>query len=164
MGQDVWLSSEPLGSILNCPRLEGRRGWYGQSLTFLSFVKFHSLLDGRDVTEFSYRLNAPSPAGHIICSFILRSSHFSASGPSPDVRAKEVSEIISILKANGIEAVDLSDDEFSKSHLRHLVGGRGAVEHERVVRFGEFLHFHVTVHLIYPLGSRFLLTPLMIPH
>ncbi|ORX34730.1 tryptophan synthase beta subunit-like PLP-dependent enzyme [Kockovaella imperatae] len=102
-----------------------------------SFVKFHSLLDGRDVTEFSYRLNAPSPSesAYIICSFILRSSLSSASGPTPDARAQEVAEIIQSLEDNDIQAVDLSDDEFSKSHLRHLIGGRGEVEHERLVRF-----------------------------
>lgn len=101
-----------------------------------SFIKFHSLLDGRAVTEFSYRYSTPNK-GFIICSFLLRSSPSSASGPSPEARAKEVAEIISSLNANGIEAVDLSEDEFAKSHVRHLVGGRSVVEHERIFRFGE---------------------------
>ncbi|WVQ91476.1 threonine ammonia-lyase, biosynthetic [Cryptococcus gattii] len=38
-------------------------------------------------------------------------------------------------RLHGIEAVDLSEDEFAKSHVRHLVGGRSAVEHERIFRF-----------------------------
>lgn len=37
----------------------------------------------------------------------------------------------------GMESVDLSDDEFAKSHVRHMVGGKMAVEHERIFRFGE---------------------------
>lgn len=40
------------------------------------------------------------------------------------------------LEVNGIEAVDLSEDEFSKSHVRHLVGGRSTAKDERVFRFG----------------------------
>lgn len=40
------------------------------------------------------------------------------------------------MKDNGIDAVDLSEDEFAKSHVRHLVGGRSNVEHERILRFG----------------------------
>jgi threonine dehydratase len=34
-------------------------------------------------------------------------------------------------------AVDLSDDEFAKSHIRHMVGGKSRVPYERVFRFGE---------------------------
>jgi threonine dehydratase len=88
------------------------------------------------VTEFSYRYSS-SHNGYIICSFLLRSSPSSASGPSPEQRAKEVGEILQSLEAEGIEAMDLSEDEFAKSHVRHMVGGRSAVENERVFRFGE---------------------------
>ena len=102
-----------------------------------SFIKFHSLLDGRAVTEFSYRhSHAAHQKGYIITSFLLRSSPSSASGPTPEARAKEVGEIIATLNSHGIEALDLSEDEFAKSHVRHLVGGRSRVEHERIFRFG----------------------------
>lgn len=37
-----------------------------------------------------------------------------------------------------MEAMDLSEDEFAKAHVRHLVGGRAGVVDERVFRFGEF--------------------------
>ena len=74
--------------------------------------------------------------GHIICSFLLRSAPSSASGPSPTERAKEIGDILKALKENGIESTDLSDNEFAKSHVRHLVGGRGAVDNERLFRFG----------------------------
>ncbi|KAK8845478.1 threonine ammonia-lyase, biosynthetic [Kwoniella newhampshirensis] len=99
-----------------------------------SFLKLHSLLGGRNVTEFSYRYSSAN-IGYIICSFILSSSPASASGPTPEARQKEISEIFDSFKKEGIEAVDLSEDEFAKSHVRHLVGGRSGVEHERIFRF-----------------------------
>jgi threonine dehydratase len=52
------------------------------------------------------------------------------------VRETELGEIFRSLKDVGIEAVDLSEDEFAKSHVRHLVGGRSQVDHERIFRFG----------------------------
>lgn len=100
-----------------------------------SFVKFYNLLDNRVVTEFSYRMSQ-GHTGHIICSFLLRSSPSSASGPSPAERTKEIGEVIKALNDNGIEASDLSENEFAKSHVRHLVGGRGSVNDERLFRFG----------------------------
>lgn len=104
-------------------------------------MKFHSLLGSRAVTEFSYRYSNDS-TGYIICSFLLSSSSSSSSGPSPEARAKEIHEILQSFRLHGIEAVDLSEDEFAKSHVRHLVGGRSAVEHERIFRFGPFNSFH----------------------
>jgi threonine dehydratase len=101
-----------------------------------SFVKFYNLLDNRVVTEFSYRMSQ-GHTGHIICSFLLRSSPSSASGPSPAERTKEIGDVIKALNDNGIEASDLSENEFAKSHVRHLVGGRGSVNDERLFRFGE---------------------------
>ena len=99
------------------------------------FVKFHSLLAGRAVTEFSYRYSTDRP-GFIICSFLLAGSSASASGPSPEARRAEIAELIGMFKDNQMEAVDLSEDEFAKAHVRHLVGGRAEVPDERVFRFG----------------------------
>jgi hypothetical protein len=48
--------------------------------------------------------------------------------------------VIKSLNDNGIEASDLSENEFAKSHVRHLVGGRGAVDNERLFRFGTSSH------------------------
>jgi hypothetical protein len=42
------------------------------------------------------------------------------------------------MQDNGLEAFDFSEDEFAKSHVRHLVGGRAEVKDERVFRFGQF--------------------------
>lgn len=99
-----------------------------------SFIKLHKYLLPRAVTEFSYRYS-DSKGGFIICSFTLKASSSKASGPTPEERAKEVAEIIADLKKLDIESMDLSDNEFAKSHVRHLVGGRSSIEHERVFRF-----------------------------
>jgi threonine dehydratase len=101
-----------------------------------SFVKFYNLLDNRVVTEFSYRMSQ-AHTGHIICSFLLRSAPSSASGPSPTERAKEIGDILKSLKEHDMSSTDLSENEFAKSHVRHLVGGRGAVDNERLFRFGK---------------------------
>ncbi|KAL7418803.1 threonine deaminase [Cryptotrichosporon argae] len=117
-----------------------------------SFLKLHSRLAPRTVTEFSYRLSplpssSPSsssasstptlssssslpPFGYIICSFLLLTA-----APTPAQRAAEVGAIIAALRDDGVHAVDLSEDEFAKSHVRHLVGGRSGVPDERVFRF-----------------------------
>ncbi|WWC66661.1 threonine ammonia-lyase, biosynthetic [Kwoniella pini CBS 10737] len=99
-----------------------------------SFLKFHSLLEGRAVTEFTYRYSSPQ-TGYIICSFILSCASSSATGPTPEARQKEINELFENFKKEGIEAFDLSEDEFAKSHVRHLVGGRSDVEDERLFRF-----------------------------
>lgn len=80
---------------------------------------------------------AQGHTGHIICSFLLRSAPSSASGPSPTERSKEIGDILKALRENGMDSTDLSENEFAKSHVRHLVGGRGSVENERLFRFGE---------------------------
>lgn len=125
------------------------RSRHGRRLTSgISFIKFHSLLDGRAITEFAYRYSSRK-TGYIICSFLLRSSPSSASGPSPEARKKEVNEILGAMQAEGIEGIDLSEDEFAKSHVRHLVGGRGDAKDERLFRFGE-----LSSHMVSPLDER----------
>ncbi|OCF45188.1 threonine ammonia-lyase, biosynthetic [Kwoniella heveanensis CBS 569] len=99
-----------------------------------SFLKLHSLLNGRAVTEFTYRYSS-AETGYIICSFILACASSSASGPTPEARSKEIRELFDEFKKEGIEAFDLSEDEFAKSHVRHLVGGRSGVADERLFRF-----------------------------
>lgn len=99
-----------------------------------SFIKLHNYLLPRAVTEFSYRYSS-ADAGYIICSFYLKSASAKASGPSPAERASEVAQIIADMGKMGVECDDLTDNEFAKSHVRHLVGGRSTVEHERIFRF-----------------------------
>jgi threonine dehydratase len=68
------------------------------------------LLADRSLTEFSYRMRAGDQA-HIFMGIQV-------SGPD------DRSSLIGHLKTNGYPCLDLSDDELSKVHLRHMVGGR----------------------------------------
>lgn len=99
-----------------------------------SFVKLHNYLAPRAVTEFSYRYSEPE-SGWIICSFILQSKSGPEGGISPQARAREIAGITAGLAEVGIRATDLSENEFAKSHIRHLVGGRSRVPEERIFRF-----------------------------
>lgn len=101
-----------------------------------SFIKLHSLITPRATTEFSYRYSSETSA-FVILSFFLLSSPSAASGPTPAARAQELAQITKALADEGMEALDLSENEFAKSHVRHMVGGRSGVKDERVIRFGE---------------------------
>jgi len=46
--------------------------------------------------------------------------------------------LFSSLKAQDMDAVDLSEDELAKSHARYMIGGRPqVVDNERIFRFRE---------------------------
>lgn len=94
------------------------------------------LLGKRNVTEFSYRYADPSTA-HV---FVGVSIH----------RRADATRLLEHLSAHGFPAVDLTDDDIAKSHIRYMVGGRapsGIVRDERLYRFsfperpGALLHF-----------------------
>ncbi|KAL9053099.1 MAG: hypothetical protein Q9162_004963 [Coniocarpon cinnabarinum] len=72
------------------------------------------------VTEFSYRYFTPK-AAHVIISV--------------SATRKSVADLITRLNASGMKALDLSDDELAKTHIRHLVGGRAEVGNERLYTF-----------------------------
>ena len=87
-----------------------------------SFRTFCGLLGGRNVTEFNYRFNAAQTA-HIFV------------GVAIGARA-EATTLVDSLIENGLPALDLTDDEMAKSHVRHMVGGRAPqADHERIYRF-----------------------------
>ncbi|KII92440.1 hypothetical protein PLICRDRAFT_102490 [Plicaturopsis crispa FD-325 SS-3] len=90
-----------------------------------SFVALHNIIHPHAVTEFVYRYTGP-PRAHIFLSFKLDSSL---------TRTKEVHAVLSELEKLDMKGYDISDDEFSKSHGRYLVGGRAEVPHERLFRF-----------------------------
>jgi threonine dehydratase len=75
-----------------------------------SYRELCELLGKRSVTEFNYRY-APGRDAHIFL------------GVSVAGRG-ETQRLIASLRKNGIDAVDLSDNEMAKLHARHLVGGR----------------------------------------
>lgn len=87
-----------------------------------SLRKFCDLLGGRSITEFNYRI-ADESIAHIFVGMQV-------SGRS------DAAEMVTTFEANGFKTLDLTDDEFAKLHLRHMVGGRSSLaEHEVLYRF-----------------------------
>jgi threonine dehydratase len=75
-----------------------------------SLRRFCTLLGDRNLTEFSYRLADPSRA-HIFVGVQTSGS-------------RDEQDLIHDVRAAGFPCLDLSNDELSKLHLRHMVGGR----------------------------------------
>ena len=75
-----------------------------------SFLTFCQILGNRAVTEFNYRHADDTNA----CIFVGVRISGSA----------EKAEIIKELQQNGYNVSDLSDDDFAKTHVRYMVGGR----------------------------------------
>ena len=87
-----------------------------------SFKRFCSVLGGRNITEFNYRIADPSEA-HV---FVGVQIHDRA----------ERERVVRVLERHSLKTVDLSDNEMAKLHVRHLVGGHAAlVDHELLYRF-----------------------------
>ena len=67
-------------------------------------------LSGRSLTEFSYRMTE-GPRAHIFMGVQVSDQ-------------KDRIQLVQHLSASGFPCLDLSDNEFAKVHLRHMVGGR----------------------------------------
>jgi len=92
--------------------------------SFLRFCEVIAKLPGgpRNVTEFNYRISHADKA-HVFV------------GLSTTARG-ESEKITRHFEKHGIAAIDLTGDELSKAHLRHLVGGHSPlVGDERLLRF-----------------------------
>ncbi|CAA7261617.1 unnamed protein product [Cyclocybe aegerita] len=90
-----------------------------------SFVALHSVIHPRAVTEFVYRYNISGDRAHILLSFNLASTS----------RELEVREVLTALEDADMKGHDISNDEFAKSHIRYMIGGRQTVANERIFRF-----------------------------
>jgi threonine dehydratase len=82
-----------------------------------SFRKFCKLLGKRSVTEFNYRY-ADAAAAHLFVGVEV-------------ANRKEKDRLLADLKRHRIEALDLSDNEMAKLHVRHLVGGHAPLARTR---------------------------------
>lgn len=74
-----------------------------------AYRKFLALIGKRNVTEFNYRYNSDSEA-HVYVGIQVSDR-------------KESLKLLDSLHKHGYPALDLSDDEMAKNHVRHMVGG-----------------------------------------
>jgi threonine dehydratase len=82
----------------------------------------NEVVGDRNITEFNYRLDGRE-AAHIFVGIAIR-------GDAERLLFAER------LKACGFPAVDLTDNELAKDHVRYMVGGRSpVVSNERLLRF-----------------------------
>jgi threonine dehydratase len=87
-----------------------------------SFKMFCTLLGTRNITEFNYRYSDAQEA-HVFA------------GVQVGNRA-ESRKLVESLRRHGLATLDLTDDEMSKLHIRHLVGGHAPqVKDELIYRF-----------------------------
>ncbi|MHB1099974.1 MAG: threonine ammonia-lyase, partial [Burkholderiales bacterium] len=87
-----------------------------------SFKKFCSILGARNVTEFNYRFSDPAEA-HVFVGVQVHNR-------------QETLELLGELQKNGLKALDFTDNEMGKLHVRHMVGGHAPqVENEILYRF-----------------------------
>jgi len=87
-----------------------------------SFRRFIELIGDRAITEFNYRISE-GPDAHVFVGVQVAGRD-------------EADELARTFRDAGLATLDLTDDEFAKLHVRHLVGGHAAkIEHERLFRF-----------------------------
>jgi threonine dehydratase len=87
-----------------------------------SFREFCSLLGKRSVTEFNYRYS-DAAAAHLFVGLEV-------------ANRLEVKTLLAELNRRRIAAIDLTDNEMAKLHVRHLVGGHApAAKNEILYRF-----------------------------
>ena len=89
-----------------------------------AFLDLCRTLGRRVVTEFNYRLSTRAEA-HIVV------------GVGVSSRA-DTTSVTAALEANGYVALDLSDNELAKLHIRHMVGGPTAEARDEVLYRFEF--------------------------
>lgn len=123
------------GANVNFDRLRhvGERAEIGESREALfgigleerpgSFLELCESLGRRSVTEFNYRF-----------SDLSRAWSFVGFGLEKGLEERE--SVAADLRRRGYDVFDLTDDEMSKTHLRHLVGGRAKnAADEKLYRF-----------------------------
>ena len=100
-----------------------------------SFRRFCHALGPRQITEFNYRY-ADSGRATVFAGVQLKP------GDTDKI------DLVQVLRDRGFEAIDITDNEMAKMHIRYMVGGHGnGVEHERLLRVefperpGALLHF-----------------------
>ncbi|NJN71600.1 MAG: threonine ammonia-lyase, biosynthetic [Limnothrix sp. RL_2_0] len=87
-----------------------------------SLRKFCRCMGDRNLTEFNYRI-ADAAEAHIFVGVQIQNR-------------SQIKPLAQTFEDNGFKTLDLTDDELTKLHLRHMVGGRSEkAQHELLYRF-----------------------------
>ena len=89
-----------------------------------SFWSLYMSIFPRNITEFSYRMRPHADTAHVLVGFQPKSG-------------EDVADVESMVRSKpGFELETLVEDEFAKTHLRHMIIGRSSgIKAERVFRF-----------------------------
>ena len=90
-----------------------------------SFKRFCHLLGRRHITEFNYRYNDDSVA-YVFAGIRLQQGK------------SEKEEVLATLKKHGYDALDFSDNELAKMHIRYMIGGHAVTTQDEVLYRFEF--------------------------
>ncbi|MDB9526844.1 threonine ammonia-lyase, biosynthetic [Oscillatoria sp. CS-180] len=89
-----------------------------------SLRRFCECIGKRNLTEFNYRI-ADQTEAHIFVGLQV-------------ANRQDASQMAATFEANGFKTLDLTDDELTKMHLRHMVGGRSPLAHDELLYRFEF--------------------------
>jgi threonine dehydratase len=89
-----------------------------------SLRKFCELIGKRNLTEFNYRI-ADQKEAHIFVGVQISGR-------------RDAAQMVETFEANGFPTIDLTDNELTKMHLRHMVGGRSPLAHDELLYRFEF--------------------------
>ena len=89
-----------------------------------SLRRFCASLGDRNLTEFNYRIAAEQEA-HIFVGVQIQN------------RA-DAAQLLQTFESRGFKTLDLTDDELTKLHLRHMVGGKSPLAHNELLYRFEF--------------------------
>jgi threonine dehydratase len=134
--QDKTLVAVACGANMNFDRLRfvAERAEFGERREAIFAVKipeqpgslhrFCECLGRRNLTEFSYRI-ADRQEAHIFVGLQIQN------------RADAIA-MVKTFELRGFKTIDLTDDELTKLHLRHMVGGHSALAHNELLYRFEF--------------------------
>ena len=89
-----------------------------------SLRKFCNCLGKRNLTEFNYRI-ADEKEAHIFVGVQIKNR-------------EDAQKLTETFAEHDLIAMDLTDDELTKMHLRHMVGGRSPLAHDELLYRFEF--------------------------
>ncbi|WP_138500661.1 threonine ammonia-lyase, biosynthetic [Nostoc sp. PA-18-2419] len=89
-----------------------------------SLRKFCELIGKHNLTEFNYRI-ADAKTAHIFVGVQIQNR-------------TDASKMVETFQAHGFETLDLTDDELTKLHLRHMVGGHSPLAYNELLYRFEF--------------------------